>query len=300
MGKQRGIVQPQSHPSTICRTYGVNEDTTIIIFTDLDGTLLDHNSYEWEEAKPALDICKLNHVPVIPVSSKTRAEMDILIHKLGLSSPFISENGGGIFFPKKEADRLPPGTFFAVNLWKCSLGVPYELLVTALGEIREELGWDIQGFSEMNAKEISHLTGLDPDSARLAAMREYDEPFIVKGRKKVDTDTLSEAAKRRGLKISTGGRFYHLHGKYDKGEAVGKLISWYREHHQVLTIALGDSPNDFSMLKQVDTPVLIRSSRDFPGIREMIPGLKITREVGPKGWNSAVLDLLNSLIPVTH
>jgi len=71
-----------------------------LIFTDLDGTLLDHDTYGWEEALPALDLCRRLGVPVILVSSKTRAEMDVLQNRLGLSAPFISENGGGIFFPK--------------------------------------------------------------------------------------------------------------------------------------------------------------------------------------------------------
>ncbi|MDT8273551.1 MAG: helix-hairpin-helix domain-containing protein, partial [Desulfomonilia bacterium] len=49
-----------------------------------------------------------------------------------------------------------------------------------------------------------------------------------------------------------GGRFYHLHGKNDKAEAVRKLISWYKKRSpRLFTIGLGDSPNDFSMLKEV-------------------------------------------------
>jgi mannosyl-3-phosphoglycerate phosphatase len=171
--------------------------------------------------------------------------------------------------------------------------MPYEFLVKCLMEIREELGWQIRGFSEMNPDEISHLTGLDLKSSRLAAIREYDEHFIVEEPEDMDLDSLQNAAKKRGLKITKGGRFYHLHGKNDKGAAVEKVISWYRDsHHQVFTIALGNSPNDVSMLKQVDCPVLIRSSPPFPGIGELIPALRVTPEVGPKGWNSVVLDIL--------
>jgi len=58
-------------------------------------------------------------------------------------------------------------------------------------------------------------------------------------------------------------------------------------------MALGDSPNDFSMLKRVNHPVLIRSSHQFPGVQALIPGVQITKEKGPKGWNAAVLDLLH-------
>ncbi|MBW2608957.1 MAG: HAD-IIB family hydrolase [Deltaproteobacteria bacterium] len=276
---------------------GGNDTPFIVIFTDLDGTLLDHHSYAWDKAKPALDTCRRHHVPVIMVSSKTRAEMDVLRKKLNLPSPFISENGGGIFFPKKCIGSVPPGTVFVKNIWKWSIGTPYEILVQSLREIREKLGWKIRGFSDMTPEEISHLTGLDLVSSRLAAIREYDEPFMILEQDDKDIDALFDAAKQRELQITEGGRFYHIHGKTDKGAAVKKVISWYEESYpQVFTIALGDSPNDFSMLKQVDHPILIRSKRDFPEIAERFQGMEVTRETGPEGWNSAVLEILGKII----
>ena len=278
----------------------VDDSPFIVIFTDLDGTLLDHISYGWEDAKPALRLCKRLNIPVILVSSKTRAEMEIIRLKLELAYPFISENGGGIFFPGKEHKRASSSTFSAKKIREQSPGLPYCFLVRCFKEIREELGWNMRGFSEMTPEEISLLTGLGIEKSRLASEREYDEPFIVLEQEDVDTEVLYDAAKRRGLNISTGGRFYHLHGKNDKGSAVKKVISWYGEcHSRVVTLALGDSPNDFSMLKQVNHPVLIRSSRHFPGVREIVPGLRITREPGPGGWNSAVVDIIHNEISIS-
>jgi len=71
-----------------------------LIFTDLDGTLLDAETYSWQEAGEALDLCRRHRVPVILASSKTRAEIEILRDRMMLSDPFISENGGGIFLPR--------------------------------------------------------------------------------------------------------------------------------------------------------------------------------------------------------
>lgn len=269
-------------------------DPFVVIFTDLDGTLLDHDSYAWKEAKPALNLCKQLDVPLILVSSKTRAEMDVLRHELGLTSPFISENGGGIFFPEEGSHPVPADAVYEDSLWKWSLGRPYDLLVKSLRDIRDELGWKLRGFSDMPLAEISHLTGLDLESSRLASLREYDEPFLLVEEGERDPDALYDAAKQRGLSVTSGGRFYHLHGKNDKGVSVEKLVAWYGEHHShVVTMALGDSPNDFSMLKGVNHAVLIRSSGQFPGLQDLIPGLQITKEKGPKGWNAAVLDLLH-------
>ena len=267
-----------------------------LIFTDLDGTLLDHDSYRWDEAAKALALCKKTHVPVIMVSSKTRAEMEVLGRKLSLKDPFISENGGGIFVPDetfRSFEDQPSGGIKDGGFWKWTLGSPYLQLVKALHEIRVQLGWKLRGFSDMSVREISALTGLDLEASRLAARREFDEPFVILEPKAPERGQLQSAAAEKGLTVTLGGRFHHLHGKNDKGHAMKKVISWYkRNYNRVFTIALGDSPNDFPMLKGADFPVLIRSSKAFSDLQLEIPGLMVTGEMGPRGWSSAVLGIL--------
>lgn len=283
-----------------------------LVFTDLDGTLLDHDTYGWEAAIPALEYCRTRGTPVVIVSSKTRSEIDALRRKLSLSAPFISENGGGIFFPKETFPDPPPGSISAegpagpaglptgsaagteTGLWEISLGVPYARLIQALGDIRNELKWDIKGFSDMGPDEISRLTGLHKRDAQCAAMREYDEPFIILGNELGDLTPLYRAAENRGLLITSGGRFYHLQGKNDKAKGMERVTAWYRARYKdVVAIALGDSPNDFAMLERADIPVLIRSRRTFPGLKRRIPRLTISDQPGPAGWNSALLDILS-------
>ena len=269
------------------------EEPFIIIFTDLDGTLLDHDSYEWSKAEPAIDLCNNLSVPVVMVSSKTRAEMDILRKELGFSFPFISENGGGIFFPDESIRDAPPDTVLLDGLRIWHMGIPYKHLIKSLQEIQDGLRYRLKGFSEMTVEEIAGLTGLDNESSRRAIMREFDEPFIVE-ESDFDINALYNAAQEKDLMISQGGRFFHLHGKYDKGDAVKKLISWYgKSFAQVFSVALGDSPNDFSMFEKVDQPVLVRSAHEFENIEKRIPNIITTSVMGPKGWNNTVIDILN-------
>jgi mannosyl-3-phosphoglycerate phosphatase len=266
----------------------------LLIFTDLDGTLLNHDSYSWTEAQPALDLCRARSIPVILVSSKTRAEMNPLRLKLGLVYPFVAENGGGIFFPAEESQAPPAGATRSEGLWKLSLGAAYDHVLKALREIEKELDLPIRSFSQMSLEEISSLTALDLDTAHLSAMREYDEPFLIRREGRVDLSLLKDAAKKRGLRITAGGRFYHLHGNTDKGMAIEIIVSWYKASHpHVVTIGLGDSPNDFDMLRKVDYPFLVQSPRSFPGIEDEIPRLNVTKAKGPAGWNEAVLDILS-------
>jgi mannosyl-3-phosphoglycerate phosphatase len=233
-------------------------------------------------------------VKVIPASSKTRAEMEILRDRIPFSGPFISENGGGIFLPV-TSEKPPPGAMVDGDLWKWPQGTPYEVLRRVLKEIGKELGYTLIGFSDMSIDRIADLTGLDTSVARLAASREFDEPFLVDSPVNPDMKALRRAAKQRGLMIAEGGRFIHLQGMNDKGRAMEQLMSLYgKRQGKVVSVALGDSPNDFSMLERADFPVLIRSKRDYPELIKRIPGLVVTRGEGPKGWNEAVLHILQS------
>ncbi len=280
-----------------------------LVFTDLDGTLLDHRTYGWKEALAALEYCRKNSVPVILVSSKTRAEMDVLRRELNLSAPFVSENGGGVFFPRETFRDAPTGSSPSENkglegsegLWQWSLGIPYARLIHALSDMRKSLGFSLKGFSEMDVAEISRLTGLDETSAHLAAMREYDEPFIFEGETPADLKPLHESAAEKGLMVVSGGRFHHLMGNHHKGNAMARVASWYNAQYHleghsdpIPTIALGDSPNDFPMLLRADFPVLILSERNFPDLEKKIPNLKKTPYPGPKGWNAAIFNILRT------
>lgn len=73
-----------------------------VVFTDLDGTLLDHHTYSWQPAAPTVERLKRLGVPLVLASSKTRAEMVALRHELGIADPFVVENGAAIYVPGDE------------------------------------------------------------------------------------------------------------------------------------------------------------------------------------------------------
>lgn len=273
-----------------------NKSSSLLIFTDLDGTLLDHDSYRWDAAEPALSLCRDADIPVIIVSSKTGAEIEVIQKDMNLKGPFISENGGGIFFPGDFFKGKPSGgILYADGKYKLILGKAYDFLVSMLAEISSETGIGIRGFSGMSRKEIIDLTGLSADESIRASERDFDEPFIIMDEQAGDIERIRAASGRRGLRISEGGRFYHLHGLSDKENAVRRFLSIYEDlKNKVFSIALGDSPNDFGMFKAVDQAVLVRSKRHISGAEEKFPGIIITENHGPEGWNRAVLSLIKT------
>jgi len=282
------VTQMDSHGGEVISPF-------LVIFTDLDGTLLDENTYSWEDAKPALTRCKTLGIPIVIVTSKTRAELEELRKELLLFDPFITENGGAIFFPKEKFSSPPPGTDSVDNLWRLSLGVPYETLKRALREIENEVQVRLKGFSDMDILEIAACSGLDKARASLAARREYDEPFLVDPIDNDRREVLFQAALKRGLKISKGGRFYHLHGRSDKGIATSHLIAWYKEVvGEVYCVGVGDSPNDLPFLKIMDRAIFVGDPALLKDSREQMKNLVVTQMKGPKGWNQGVMDLIKS------
>jgi mannosyl-3-phosphoglycerate phosphatase len=265
----------------------------ILIFTDLDGTLIDHDTYDFREAQPALDQLRSRSIPVIICSSKTRAEIEVYRQRMGLRDPFIAENGGAIFIPRHTFDLrginfVEKGRYHVVEL-----GVPYPELCTVWREIKKK-NLRMKGFSEMNIEEIAACTGLPLEEAALAAKREYSEPFVFS-----DTSAqfrvLASLLREKGLRITRGGRFYHMIGQNDKGTAVGILRRIYANTYpdkKIWTAGLGDSANDIPMLRHVDMPIVIRKKT---GEWEHIQGIEPTiysDKPGPRGWAEIIHTIL--------
>ncbi|HPR49405.1 MAG TPA: HAD hydrolase family protein, partial [Spirochaetota bacterium] len=73
----------------------------LIVLSDLDGTLLDHDTYSYDESLPGISMLREKRVPLVLVSSKTYDEMVLLHQELELEWPFVFENGGGIAYPRE-------------------------------------------------------------------------------------------------------------------------------------------------------------------------------------------------------
>jgi hydroxypyruvate reductase len=259
-----------------------------IIFTDLDGTLLDEASYSWAEAQPALSLITACGTPLILCSSKTRGELESYRVQLNNTHPFISENGGGIFIPQGYFSvPLEAETFDGYQMIR--LGTPYAKIRKHFVRLREKLHARVRGFADMDVAEVAALTGLSKEEAALAKQRDFDEAFVFEGE---PDENFLQAIKDAGLSW-TQGRIFHIMGKHDKGRAVDLLMSLYRQQYGgVTSIALGDSLNDLPMLRAADKPVLVRHRDGSYDKRIAIIDLIQTHLPGPAGWNEAVQQLL--------
>lgn len=265
-----------------------------IVFTDLDGTLLDHHTYDYSAALPALASLKEKQIPLVFCSSKTAAEMIPFRAALENEDPFIVENGGGIYIPKGYFATLPAEARRSDDFFVIPQGIPYVELEEILARISRESGLAIQSFAELTASQLAEDSGLSLEEAQRALQREFDLPFRILG-PHPDRTQLEEKVQQLGLKLVQGGRFLHLSGNGEKGDAVSRLVSLYQTNREgpIQSIALGDSQNDLCMLRAVDIPIVIPNPDSVGALTDELPDARQAHTSGPRGWNEVVLSLLD-------
>jgi mannosyl-3-phosphoglycerate phosphatase len=271
-----------------------------IIFTDLDGTLLDSKTYSYEKSLAAINRLKESGIPIIFCSAKTRAEQEIYRRELGLFHPFAVENGGAIFIPCAYFP-FPFDYHKAVdNLLAIELAIPHSRVRKLLAKIGGENDFRFKGFEDMSAAEAAEITGLSLESARLAKQREYDEPVVIASEAKQSRITSKDMSEflaklgEAGLNWSYGGRLYHVMGGGGKGKAVEILSGLYRKMWgEIRTVGLGNGLNDLPMLLQVDIPILVQK-RDHSWEDIDLPRLRKIQGVGPEGWSRAIVEIFGN------
>ena len=254
----------------------------LLVFTDLDGTLLDHHTYSYEPAMPVLEYLQSTGMPLILNSSKTAAEMSELHRKLHLNTPFVVENGSAIVYPEGE-------TFY--------FGRKYQEIRNILTSIQEESQLPFTGFGDMSVEDVVHHTGLPRHGAELAKQRTCTEPLKWHGDETL-IEPFRQQLKSHGLQLLKGGRFYHVMGPVDKKDAIDWLLKKYQAQDPDsawATIALGDGPNDQGMLEAVDYPVVIRPAKGDPLTLNTLRPTITTQHQGPNGWLEAMQQLIKQL-----
>lgn len=267
--------------------------TRTLVFTDMDGTLLDHHTYSFEAAKPALTALESRDIPVIPTTSKTFAELQPLREQIGLTGPFIIENGAAIFIPHGFFKKKPSGTVWVDGYWCKSFISNKNYWIKLLDKIKADFEGEFKQFSQMSLEEIQSSTGLDEASAALAAKRQFGEPVLWTGSDE-NKQKFIAAVKERGAYPLEGGRFIHVSGNCDKGQALKWLAAEYQKQHEshVKTVALGDGKNDIAMLEAAHIAIRILSPVNPP------PSVKkdevyTSTLPGPEGWNEMLTQLLS-------
>ncbi|HEX5976378.1 MAG TPA: HAD-IIB family hydrolase [Nitrososphaeraceae archaeon] len=294
------------------------------MFTDIDGTLVDINTAEYgKETDKLIRLIKERNIPLILTSAKTRLEQNKIREDLGISDPFIVENGGAIVIPKgyfpdyalrdikyplRETQETEDEARDANHEIVVELGKPADYIRAKLSDIRKKYSINFRGVADISVEKLSNLALISREQAKRMAQRNYGETIL-----QIQSEDIARFIKyvqEDGMKVIHGGRFFDVTVGTDKGIAVGILKKLFKDkfHNNVKFFGIGDSTNDIPMLNLMDIPILVQrqdSSWVDDGEIKMknavdsshISSNKLIKieGIGPNGWENAIHKIILEL-----
>ena len=271
----------------------------MIVVTDLEGTLLDLEDNSYTAAMPALNRLRLHQVPWVINSNRTLAELSALRERLLNPYPLVVENGSGIVLPKGFE-----GTFFARpdgEYQECG-----DFFLKPMGLLRDQVlerlepayqQFKFTGFGRMNPADLAGIANVSEEVARNALDRHFNEPIVWRDSEEAFAE-FQQWAEESDLHVKRGYRFMRVSGKADKGASMAWLLNCFTAPQEGFrVVALGDGATDIPMLEAADIAVIIRSPRHSPVVARGKERTVVTDEYGSKGWNTAILDILDVFQP---
>lgn len=278
----------------------------VLIFTDLDGTLLNFKTFDVAPILPFISKLKDAGIQIIPNSSKCHFEIKEIISKINLECPYITENGAAIYIPKNLFLKQPQGSTEQGKNWVLTLGIEKDIINQKIRQTSfKKYMKFILFLRNMTKLQKSYYTGLKPESLDRTDEREFSEPLIWMG-SNTELDNFKKALNEEGLSIIHGARLLHLTGLNTKGEAMKILSDYYseidyfdnQEKNEIKVISCGGSKNDLSMLEISDYAVVIRLPDMRPiGLRRK-NNVFNSRKIAPLGWQETLeeMDLIKEIL----
>ncbi len=261
---------------------------TVVVFADIDGTFLARPHAQTSAA--ADGILASERIAVVLCSSMTRAELEIVQQDLGISQPFICESGAALLIPhgyfpfEVSCDRHLAG--YDVM----TFGRPYTDVVRVLHRIAARLGTPIVGFSDQSVEQVAREYGLSLSWARLAKLREYDEPFRLIDPTRESHDRLWRALRAAGLACTSRGFRDHVGAPVNKGHSINLLTALYRRAFgKVVTAGVGTAPHSATLLHRVHAPFVIGPAGPSPWSLPEVP--RIARARGETSWLDTMVEI---------
>ena len=262
--------------------------TSGVVFSDIDGTLIDIFTGEFNTTIKFVNDLNRYEIPLVLCSSKTEAEQIELRNMARISDPFIVENGGAVIIPLGYFENIPNFesryNIFRVGDYQIiELGKPASHIKSILQNIRASSQFRFKSLSDLTIDEISNVTKMSSEAVSRMIQRKYGETVL-----EIESDDLLGFVTRVqdfGLKVIFGGRFFDVTGGNDKGIAVKILVDLYRHKYgdDIVFFGIGDSKNDESMFRCVDFPMLVqRVNGTWDDVN--VDGLNKLNGIGPKGW----------------
>lgn len=247
----------------------VSSRELVVVFADIDEAFLKQPCAN--QSAHAAEMLASERIALVLCSSMTRAQLELAQQELGICEPLICESGAAILIPEGYFpfdvlhDRDLPG--YQV----IEFGCPYPEVVARLHRIADRLHTPVVGFSDETVDQIAEERGLSLSHARLAKLREYDEPFRLARPSPASRNRLGRALRASGLACVSHGSMDHVGAPVDREVAANLLSTLYRRTFDaIVTTSFGADGHDFDRAFWLETVVEIAEAA-----REQLSGYRM-------------------------
>ncbi len=257
----------------------MNKKSSVIIFTDLDGTILHRDTFKFDTIKNYLKKLVNNGIIIIPNSSKTEIEIDKFNEELGVELPYILENGSAIHGLNLINQNFPNKIILSRE--------KEELLKIFNMKVPEKLMNKCIQISKISKKKQEKIFGQKDDKLQEVLKRKYTVPFLFEGNNS-EKNKLLKILNSNSLSLQEGGRVLNLCDNINKIKSMNKVIKILKKtEDKIVTIAVGDNYNDLDMLKNSDVPCLVFNDQ-FKLDKINIDNLIFSNKPSPDGWADVI------------
>ena len=228
----------------------------VIIFTDLDETLLKENKYNYNVLNNFFKTLLKKEYEIIPVTSKTYLEVIDLLKQIKYKLPFSVENGAAYYVPINKSKNY---------LYKKIVN-PYAIKKNAIKKILNKSIFNtylhslkyIEDLSVVEQKKITKLNSKQLDGFN---SREYSIPVLISG-DKYFKKKFEETLLKYNLKIIFGGKLDNICGLHSKLNSLSFFSYKYKQklrNTKIIIISLGDNQNDIEILNNSNYSGIIKN-----------------------------------------
>ena len=229
----------------------------VIIFTDLDETLLKENKYNHNILNNFIKTLLKKEYEIIPVTSKTYLEVINLLKQIKYKLPFSVENGAAYYIPINKSK----------NYLYRKIVNPCAIKKNAIKKILKKSIFkaflhNLKYIEDLSIVEQKEITKLNSKQLEGFNSREYSIPVLISG-DKYFKKKFEEILSKYNLKIIFGGKLNNISGLHGKLSSLHFFSNQYKKklrNSKVIIISVGDNKNDIEILNNSNYSGIVKNN----------------------------------------